>query len=285
MPFADPDGRALHVGTAVQSVGVAPLRSHPAVEDGQDGDEEDGVARDPHDPGRELLVFQRRGTPGAGHRDVVRVEGIRRAEEDHGEEGVLRQLQEHVHRSDGVGHAPGRRILGDRRPPEQERAAQEQHVLQVVDEGVFKRCVEERREMAHPHDRSEGQPGDHREREHARHACVQDGQDPATTGAWICHPEEQGDRRGERDERCCHQREQDVLDHVDGKQRRVVGIDAGQQRDGDGAHAEAERDRPTAGHGIGWMTGIDPADGPPPGTEGDRDAEGRQRLERPAEEE
>ena len=103
--------------------------------------------------------------PGALERGVVRVEHGRALEQHDGEERVLRHLEEDVQGPRRVRHPPRRRVQRDRRPPEQQRRAEEQRVLQVVDQRVLERRVEQRREVADPHDRREDHPGDDRERQ------------------------------------------------------------------------------------------------------------------------
>ena len=76
--------------------------------------------------------------------------------------------------------------------------------------------------------------------------------------------QEQRDRSGQGDERGGDQHQQDVLDHVDGEQRRVVALDAREQRERDGQHPQAERDRPPARDRVRRMRPVDPADRPPP---------------------
>ena len=85
-------------------------------------------------------------------------------EQDHDrEERVLRHLQEHVHEPPGWPIRHGAGSSADRRPPEEQRAAEEDGVLEVVDERVLERRVEQRREVRHPHHDGEDQPGDDRE--------------------------------------------------------------------------------------------------------------------------
>ena len=77
----------------------------------------------------------------------------------------------------GIRHGAG--SARDGRPPEEERGRQEQHVLEVVDERVLERRIEERREVAGPHHPGEQQPGHDREGQHAHDPRMEDRQDPA----------------------------------------------------------------------------------------------------------
>ena len=215
----------------------------------------------------------------------MRVQHGRRAEQDDGEERVLGHLQEHVHGPDRVRHPPRRGVDRDGRPPEQQAHAEIERVLQVVGQRILERQVEQRREVGRPHDGGEGDPGDDRERGHA-HRPANAG--PAGSSGGACRsrqPKEQRDRRGQGEERGRHEGQQDVLDHVDREQRRVVALDAGQQRERDRGHAEPERHGPPSGHGIARVRRVHPAHRPAPPHDGDEDAERRQRWERPAEEE
>ncbi len=99
------------------------------------------------------------------------------------------------------------------------------------------------------------------------------------------HPQDQGHRPGEREERCRDEHQQDVLDHVEREQRRVVVLDPRHQRDGEGHHRADERDRPADRDGVVRMRGVHAPDCPAPPEQRDDDAEGRERLEAPAEEE
>ena len=60
--------------------------------------------------------------------------------------------------------------------------ARNSSVLDVVDQRVLERRVEQRREVADPHDRGEEQPGHDRERQDADDPRVEDRQDPAPPG-------------------------------------------------------------------------------------------------------
>ena len=63
--------------------------------------------------------------------------------------------------------------------------------------------------------------------------------------------QELGDRRAERDQRRGDEHQQQVLDHVDREERRVVALDARHQGDGDrGEAAEERRGRGRSGHGC-----------------------------------
>ena len=103
------------------------------------------------------------GPHGRLERRVVRVERRRREQDHDREERVLGHLQEHVHAAGRMGHAPRRRIEADGRPPEQQRRAEEQDVLEVVDPRVLERQVEQRREVgcptSRPRRRSRRRPG------------------------------------------------------------------------------------------------------------------------------
>ena len=100
-------------------------------------------------------------------------------------------------------------------------------MLEVVDERILERRVEERREVGRPHHRRRtsarprpGAPGSARRASAAR-GRSQRRRVPARTDA-----EHQRDRRRQREERRGDQHQQDVLDHVDREQGRVVALDA-----------------------------------------------------------
>ena len=59
----------------------------------------------------------------------------------------------------------------------------------------------------------------------------------------------------------------------------------GQQGERQREHPAEERDGPPTRNGVARMDRVDPSDGPQPPADGDRDAQRRQRLERPAEQE
>ena len=94
-----------------------------------------------------------------------------------------------------------------------------------------------------------------------------------------------GDRRGERDEWRRDKGQQNVLDHVDREQARVVAVDPGQQREGQRGHRPRRRRGSAARHRVGRMCRVHPADSPTPPDQRGEDPDRRQRLERPAEEE
>ena len=118
---------------------------------------------DPHEAAGQLLVVERGRAPRPDERRVVRVEHGRRVQDRHRQERVLGHLQEQVHDPDGMAHPPRARVEADRRPPEQQPAGQEQGVLEIVDDRVLERRVEQRREVGPPHHRREDDPGHDRE--------------------------------------------------------------------------------------------------------------------------
>ena len=65
----------------------------------------------------------------------------------------------------------------------------------------------------------------------------------------------------ERDERRGDEHEQEVLDHVDREERRVVALDPGQEGDRDRGEPGEERDGPAPRHRVRRMRRVDPADG------------------------
>ena len=75
-------------------------------------------------------------------------------------------------------------------------------------------------------------------------------------------PEEECDRGAEHDQRRRDERQQQVLDHVDREQGRVVRVDARHEGNRDGADPEEEADRPPPRHGIGGVGPIDLTDEP-----------------------
>ncbi len=93
----------------------------------------------------------------------MRIERLRRREDGQAEERRLGHAQEEVRDSCRVGQAPGRRIGANDGPPEEQCRAQIKGVLEEMDEVVLERRVEERGEVAGPHDGGEQDPRDHRE--------------------------------------------------------------------------------------------------------------------------
>ena len=160
---------ALAVSAAIRDGRVPLLAPHPAEQDRGDRRDEQRVAREPHDPAGELLVGEGRRAPREIQAGVVRIERRGGIQNDDGEERVLGHLEENVGDTGRVAESPRRGIEPDRRPPEQERAAEEQPMLDVVDQRVLERRVEQRREVARPHDRGEYHSRDDRERKPANH--------------------------------------------------------------------------------------------------------------------
>ena len=145
-------------------------------------------------------------------------------------------------RADGA-HPPRRRVGAHHRPPEQERREQVQAVLQPVGPLVLERHVEQRREVARPHARP---------RTAATTRPGTTGTGPAANGApagssAAASPGDDArrsrhDRPGVQEQRRRDQVEQQVLDHVDREQRRVVGRDPRVQRDQQ--HGDPRHPRP-----------------------------------------
>ena len=137
------------------------------------------VAGEPHDPARRAAGPPAASGPRSGPRRVVRVQHGRCAEDDDREERVLGHLQEDVHGAAGwaIRHGAG---SGATAGHQNSRAApRNSSVLQVVDERVLQRRVEQRREVADPHHRGEDEPGHDREGDDAHDPRVEHGQDPA----------------------------------------------------------------------------------------------------------
>ena len=113
---------------------------------------------------------------------------------------------------------------------------------------------------------------------------VEHGQDPAPARLGRRRLEEQRDRPGEQQERRPDQRQQQVLDHVQREQRRVVGGEPGVERVQDREHADDPVDRPAARRSGGRMRPVRPAGRPRrhSSSASDRGQPG-QRVERPAE--
>ena len=97
-------------------------------------------------------------------------------------------------------------------------------------------------------------------------------------------PQEQRDRRAERDQRRRDEHQQQVLDHVDREERRVVALDARHQGERDGRSPPRNATVRRRGTGLRRMGRVDPPDQPSQPTRRRRRARGRRRLERPAEE-
>ena len=92
---------------------------------------------------------------------------------------------------------------------------------------------------------------------------VEDRQDPAPARRrGVDARRSERDRRGERDQRRRDQHQQDVLDHVDREQRRVVAVDPGQEGERDRGQPGEERDRPAARDRVRRVGRVRPG-GPP----------------------
>ena len=130
------------------------------------------------------------------------------------------------------------------------------------------------------------QPGDDRVRQDAHDPRVQERQQPAPARLGRTHPQEQRHRRRQGQQRRRDEDQQDVLDHVDREQGRVVAVDPRHQRE--------RRSRPSrpgrttsagAARGFaGWAAFTRPT-AQNHQSSGDHDGQRRERLERPAEQE
>ena len=144
--------------------------------------------------------------------------------------------------------------------------------------GSSSASIEQRREVGPPHHRGEDHPGDDREGEHAqRRREWRTGRIQRCAVAGATQAQQQGDRRGQGDQRRRDEHQQDVLDHVQREERRVVGLDAGASARTRGpASRRGTRPSGAAGRG-GRMRRVDPADGHSHQTTDDEDGEGRER--------
>ena len=80
--------------------------------------------------------------------------------------------------------------------------------------------------------------------------------------SWLATRSSERDRRPEGDERRGNQCQQDVLDHVDAEQRRVVARDPRLKRERDGHEPAEERNGPRRRDAIRRMGAVDPPDRP-----------------------
>ncbi len=197
----------------------------------------------------------------------MRVERHGRHRDRHGEERVLRHLQADVQHLGGRPHPPRRRVRPHDGPPEQQRRGKEEPVLQTVQPLVLQRRVEQRREMAPPHDGREQDPCNHGEREEPDDAGMEEREDPAAPRPGGGGAQEERDRPRVQQERRRHQREQHVLDHVVREQRGVVALHPGIQRHQDRQQAQHPRDRPAPRNRV---CGVSPVDPPHAGAPQDR---------------
>ena len=85
---------------------------------------------------------------------------------------------------------------------------------------------------------------------------MEDRQEPPPADPWRRDPQGQRHRRAQGNERRGDERQQDVLDHVNREERRVVALDARLQGDGDRGEPAEERDRPAARHRVRRMRGV-----------------------------
>ena len=153
---------------------------------------------DPHEAAGELPGPRAASGPTAARGSRSAVQHGRRREDRQPQERRLRHAQEQVADPRRVGQAPGRWVGADDGPPEEQRRAQVQRVLEDVDRLVVERRVEQRREVAAPHDRGEEDPGHDRERDHAHRPRVQHRQDHALSRLGRRHAQQQRDRRAHR---------------------------------------------------------------------------------------
>ena len=114
--------------------------------------------------------------------------------------------------------------------PEEERAAEVDRVLQVVQEGIIERRIKEWREMRRPHHKHKEEPGNDRVTNDTNQATLQQGQDPRAP-VRRRKPKDQRDRSGSQDENRHREEQDEVLHHVHAEERGVVALDHRLQRD------------------------------------------------------
>ena len=250
------------------------------------GNQEDHVAHDPHDRSGAPLVGQ--GVD-AVRRAECRVMGVERArgeQDGHRQERVLWHLEEDVAHSGRIAHPVRGGIHSDDRPPEQQAGQEEQDVLEVVDQGILERQLEQRREVRAPHHPCEDQPGDDGMAQECQDpAAVQDREDHPLACLWGGRPQELRHRRPERKERWSDERQDDVLDHVDREEGRVIPGNPGQQGEGNARQAGQEREPSAIRNPVTGMSAIDRAEQHYPDDRGHEQRKGDGRLEVPAKEE
>jgi len=195
----------------------------------------------------------------------VAVERLAGRVDGEGEEGVLWHLEADVEVAGRVRQAPRRGVDPRRRPPEEEARAEEEGVLEVVDQAIFEGGIVERREVGPPGDAGEDEPGDDGVGDDPDDPTVEDREDPAATVLRARHAQEEGHRSGQGEEGRGNHRQEEVLDHVDRKEARVVVLDPRLEGDGDGDEPAAEGPRPVSGHRVGGMGGVHPSNRPAPG--------------------
>ena len=154
------------------------LRAHPGGEHGKDRKEEETVANEPHDGARELLIFQRCGPPRPLQPLIVRIEHARRPHDRHPKEAVLRHLRDQIEECGGAREAVPHWVEREDWGPEEERAAEVDRVLQVVQEGIIERRIKEWREVRCPHHKHKEEPGNDRVTNDTNQATLQQRQDP-----------------------------------------------------------------------------------------------------------
>ena len=134
-----------------------------------------------------------------------------------------------------------------------------------------------------PHHHREHHPGHDRVRQEPHDARVEERDEPATARLAGAQAQDEGDRRGQCQERRGNEHQQDVLDHVDREEARVIALDARDQCERQREHPGQEGDRSPSRDGVVRVDRIDPADRPQPPDHGRPDGEGRDRLPRPSE--
>ena len=255
-----------------------------------DRGEEEQVAGEPHDPAGQLLVVERRSGPTAGRASRSAGRAATAAFRMHDrEERVLGHLEEDV-QAPGPGAASATAPGRARRPATRTAAPPPRNSTcsRSWTSRVLERRVEQRREVGPPHDAGEERARRRPGWRDARSDAASGG--PAGSSA--------GGRRGEATRRssvigaaramsgAATSDQQDVLDHVDREQRRVVALDPGQQRERDRGQPAEERDGPARAARGRRVGGVRPAGPPhdPARPPSRRAAAVEQRLERPAEE-
>ncbi len=211
------------------------------------------------------------------------VQRRRRAQDRQPEERVLGHLEEGVDDPGRLAHPPRVGIEGDHRPPEQAGGHEVQDVLELVDDRLLERRIEDRREVGAPHREGEQQPRHDRERHDPDRQRVEDRQDQPLARFRACESEQEGDRRAEREQRRRDQGQQDVLDHVEAEQCRVVALDRRLERDEDRPEAEQPAHRADRRDGVAGVRPIDRPDRPEVAGRGQDDRDDDGRVERPGE--
>ena len=112
---------------------------------------------------------------------------------------------------------------------------------------------------------------------------MEDREDDPAARLGAGHPQQQGDRGAERQERRGDEGQEHVLEHVDREEGRVVALDDRLERDLDRREAAQEADHPDPRDRMGRVGRVHVADRPEVGRGDQQERDRDERIERPVE--